>query len=260
MTRPGKSRRQRGKGSWKHQKGRPSQEPQEKALVIFAKAPVAGDVKTRLCPPLTPDEAASLHGTLVMDMVERMQSLKEFDRILAGSPSADHPFFLALGARNRIKIWQQVGEDLGARMAEAFHRALEAAYRHTIIIGTDIPGITSNLIKQASEALENHDVVLGPTMDGGYYLIGLRKEWPELFTEMPWSTSTVFAQTEKRIEALGGTVKFLPELRDLDTKTDLDSFIQESNNPQRAMFSTRTRNVLKELANRLRERSGEDHS
>ena len=121
---PSRTRRsgssQRGQG-----RNRPAPPPASAALIVFAKAPVAGHVKTRLCPPLTPDEAASLHGSLVLDLLERCQTVKGCDRILAGSPTPDHPFFGAMKTRFKIPIWDQVGNDLGARMAHAFHSALE---------------------------------------------------------------------------------------------------------------------------------------
>ncbi len=112
-------------------KGRRSLPPATSAIIVFAKAPVAGQVKTRLCPPLTPDEAASLHGSLVLDILERCQSLKEYDRILAGTPSPHHPFFRAMEARFKIPVWDQQGDDLGARMA----RRIQTGARITLSFG-----------------------------------------------------------------------------------------------------------------------------
>ncbi len=225
--------------------------PASAALIVFAKAPVAGYVKTRLCPPLTPDEAASLHGSLVLDLLERCQSLKGCDRILAGSPTPDHPFFGAMNTRFKIPIWDQVGDDLGARMAQAFHSALGSPYQSAIIIGTDIPDITAPLMTTAFKSLQDHDVVLGPTIDGGYYLIGLRTPVPELFEHIPWSTDKVFSLTQEKIQALGLSLKILPMLRDLDTVEDLHLFIQESKDRKNQTFSSRTKNVLQELEKRV---------
>src|SRR5919106_2141922 len=89
------------------------------ALVLFAKAPIPGEVKTRLCPPLTPDEAASLHGSFVLDALERSRATK-LDRFLACSPSSEHVFFKVLGERQGVRLIDQKGDDLGARMAAAF--------------------------------------------------------------------------------------------------------------------------------------------
>lgn len=228
-----------------------AQPPASTALIVFAKAPVAGQVKTRLCPPLTPDEAASLHGSLVLDLLERCHTLKGCDRILAGAPTPDHPFFGAMKARFKIPIWEQVGDDLGGRMAHAFQSALGSPYQSAIIIGTDIPGITASLITTASKSLQDHDMVLGPTVDGGYYLIGLRAPVPELFEHIPWSTDTVFSLTQEKAKAMGLSLKILPMLPDLDTIEDLQSFIQESKDRKNQTFSSRTKNVLLELEKRV---------
>lgn len=225
--------------------------PNSAALIIFAKAPVEGYVKTRLCPPLTPDEAASLHGSLVLDLLEKCKSLQACDRILAGAPTPEHPFFGAMKARFNIPIWGQVGPDLGSRMAHAFKLALGSPYQSVIIIGTDIPGITVSLISTALKNLQNHDIVVGPTVDGGYYLIGLRSPVPELFEQIPWSTDQVLSLTKEKAQSLRLSVKVLPMLRDLDTMEDLQDFIKESKDPKNQVFSSRTKNVLQELEKRI---------
>ncbi|HBP89101.1 MAG TPA: TIGR04282 family arsenosugar biosynthesis glycosyltransferase [Nitrospirales bacterium] len=228
--------------------------PASAAIIVFAKAPVAGQVKTRLCPPLTPDEAASLHGSLVLDILERCQSLKGYDRILAGTPSPHHPFFRAMEARFKIPVWDQQGEDLGARIAWVFKQALDVPYRSVVVTGTDIPGINGPLLTTALKSLQDHDVVLGPTVDGGYYLIGLRSYVPDLFKNIPWSTDQVYALTEQKVKMLGLSLKILPTLRDLDTVEDLHMCIRDSKDRQNQMFSSRTKNVLQELAIRLTNR------
>ena len=247
-------KRQSGSSTRGQGRNRPAPPPASTALIIFAKAPVAGQVKTRLCPPLTPDEAASLHGSLVLDLLDRCQSLKGIDRILAGAPTREHPFFGAMKTRFKIPVWDQVGDDLGARMAHAFQSALGSPYQSVLIVGTDIPGINVSLITTAFKSLQDHDIVLGPTVDGGYYLIGLRSPVPELFEHIPWSTDKVLSLTREKTQALDLSVKILPRLRDLDTVEDLQIFIQESKNPKNQVFSGRTRNVLQELALRLPKR------
>ncbi len=247
-------RRRPGSSQQGHGRTRPTARPNSSALIVFAKAPIEGYVKTRLCPPLTPDEAASLHGSLVLDLLERCQALKGCDRMLAGSPTPDHPFFGAMKTRFNIPICEQVGDDLGARMSHAFQSALGTSYQSAVIIGTDIPGITAQLISTALKALEDHDVVLGPTEDGGYYLIGLRSPTPKLFENIAWSTDAVFAQTQEKANAMGLSVKVLPMLRDLDTIEDLQAFIQESKDKQNQTFSSRTKNVLLELEKRVAQR------
>ena len=248
--RPSQARRS-GSSQRSHGRNLPAPPPASAALIVFAKAPVSGQVKTRLSPPLTPDEAASLHGSLVLDLLERCQSLKGCDRILAGAPTPEHPFFGAMKTRFKIPVWDQVGNDLGARMAHTFQSALGSPYHSVLIVGTDIPGITVPLISTAFKSLQDHDVVVGPTVDGGYYLIGLRSPVPELFENMPWSTDSVFALTQEKITALGLSLKILPMLRDLDTVEDLQVFIQESKDRKNQVFSSRTKNVLQELEKRV---------
>lgn len=226
-----------------------------KAIVVYAKAPIEGYVKTRLCPPLTGDEAASLHGSLVMDLLECCQVVKGCDRILAGAPTGQHPFFKAMETRFQVKLWEQSGEDLGARMAKTFQDGLRSAYQALVIVGTDIPGISPQLLTQAVSVLQNHDVVLGPTLDGGYYLIGLRKPVPELFQHIPWSTSQVCALTEQKVKALGLSLARLPTLRDIDTIEDVQAFIQELKRPGSTPISQRTKNVFMELEKRLKARA-----
>ena len=250
---PGKPSQARRPGSSQRSHGRnlPAPPPASAALIVFAKAPVAGQVKTRLSPPLTPDEAASLHGSLVLDLLERCQSLKGCDRILAGAPTPEHPFFGAMKTRFKIPVWDQVGHDLGGRMAHAFQAAFGSPYQAVLIVGTDIPGITVPLISIAFKSLQDHDVVVGPTVDGGYYLIGLRSPMPELFENIPWSTDTVFSLTQEKTTALGLSLKILPMLRDLDTVEDLQVFIQESKDRKSQVLSSRTKNVLQELEKRV---------
>ena len=136
-------------------------------------------------------------------------------------------------------------------MGHAFQSALGSPYQLAIIIGTDIPGITVSLISMAFKNLEDHDIVLGPTLDGGYYLVGLRAPTPGLFENIPWSTDTVFSLTQEKAQAMGLSLKILPMLRDLDTIGDLQAFIQESKDRKNQIFSSRTKNVLLELEKRV---------
>ncbi|WP_447969685.1 TIGR04282 family arsenosugar biosynthesis glycosyltransferase [Nitrospira sp. M1] len=229
-----------------------SPKPPESALIVFAKSPVPGSVKTRLCPPLTPDEAATLHGSLVMDTLERTKNLQGVDRILACAPSQQHPFFQAVSARQHIALWEQIpDDDLGARMAHAFSEAFTKNYTNAVMIGSDLPTISSEIIQQAVQGLRKHDVVIGPSHDGGYYLIGLKKPNPELFFDIPWSTHQVTALTKQKASDLGLSLTLLPVQRDLDTIEDLQFYIKESPNSLQKAVSSRTGQVFKTLGTRL---------
>lgn len=231
--------------------------PSESALIIFAKAPIPGQVKTRLCPPLTPDEAASLHGSLVLDMLERSRGVASMDRFLACAPSSDHVFFKILEERHGVRLITQTGDDLGARMARAMADAFASGYRHVLVIGTDLPTLPGSVFADAVKLLAAHDLVLGPTLDGGYYLIGLRMPAPELFTGIPWSTNRVLSLTREHAAAQGLHTALLPVRRDIDTVEDLAALIEETgvadgSQARGNALSPRTAGVLRLLASLVR--------
>lgn len=242
---PASSRRDR-----RQRKGGPPSGPAEGAIIIFAKAPVPGAVKTRMCPPLTPDEAASLHGSLVMDAVERTRPLRGFDVFLACTPGMDHPFFQTLAARHRLHLCDQVGEDLGQRMDHALTAVLTRGYAHALLAGTDIPNLSAGHYQRAKTLLQTTDVVLGPTEDGGYYLVGATRPVPALFAGIPWSTGRVLAESRARAEQAGLVVGLLDPERDLDTFDDVQAFLREEATPGTPALSTRTGNVLHTLMQR----------
>ncbi|RMH31167.1 MAG: glycosyltransferase [Nitrospirae bacterium] len=223
----------------------------QRTLVIFAKAPIPGQVKTRLCPPLTPDEAATLHGSMVMDTIERSRALRDVTRVLACTPTHTHPFFQALGARHPIVLWDQVGDDLGARLHHAVQTACDRGARSVILVGTDLPTFQTSLATEALKMLAQYDLVIGPTLDGGYYLLALKTPAPSLFSQIPWSTDQVRAWTEQAARELGFSIGMLPMQRDLDTIDDLHAFIEELHAQQASGISTRTARVLTTLAARL---------
>lgn len=235
------------------------------AFVIFAKAPIPGQVKTRLCPPLTPDEAATLHGSFVLDILERTKlattTLKlPCDRYLACAPSSTHVFFKIMEERHGVKVIDQVGDDLGARMNQVCESMFARGYSRVVMIGTDVPTIPLNHFGQAQDQLEHHDLVLGPALDGGYYLIGLKRKSPELFMGIPWSTSQVLKLTQDKAATIGLKTALLEPWRDVDTLSDLQALIEaniaDSKKPKNERtFSSRTAGVLETLAKRIRSRA-----
>ncbi len=235
------------------------------ALVIFAKAPVPGQVKTRLCPPLTPDEAATLHGSFVLDTLERTKAATAqfklpLDRYLACAPSSTQVFFKIMEERHGIKLIDQVGNDLGTRMAQAFENLFAQGYKHGLIVGTDVPSLPLEQYKQALTLLDSHDLVLGPALDGGYYLIGLNRSVPDLFTGIPWSTNQVLKLTQEKASALGLKSTLLAPWRDVDSIEDLQSLVEaatlDAKKPKRDQsFSSRTAGALQLIAKRLRSRA-----
>ena len=234
------------------------------ALVIFAKAPIPGEVNTRLCPPLTPDEAATLHGSFVLDMLERTKlaiaTLQlSFHRFLACAPSSELVFFKIMEERQGVRLLDQVGENLGQRMHRTFVDLFAKGYTHVIIMGTDVPTLPLSVYQEAFTMLGRSDVVLGPALDGGYYLIGLKQPAEQLFTGVPWSTDQVLAVTQQQANALGLSVELTTAWRDVDTIEDLQSLITECREDnkkpkQDRIFSMRTAGALQLLADRLKTR------
>ena len=234
------------------------------ALVIFTKAPIPGEVKTRLCPPLTPDEAATLHGSFVLDMLERSKTavakLKlPLDRYLACMPSSTLVFFKIMEERQSVKLIDQVGDDLGRRMQHTFETMFAKHYQRVFIVGTDVPSLPLDHYTQALALLEKNDLVLGPALDGGYYLIGLKRMAPDLFVGIPWSTDRVLEMTQEKATTLGLKTALLPPWRDVDTIEDLRALIATSaldaKKPKNEQsFSTRTAGTLQLLAKRLQSR------
>jgi rSAM/selenodomain-associated transferase 1 len=235
------------------------------ALVIFAKAPVPGQVKTRLCPPLTPDEAATLHGSFVIDALERTRTaVSKFrlpvDRYLACAPSSALAFFKIMEERHAVRLLDQQGDDLGAKMHTVCETLFARGYGQVVIIGTDVPSLPIDYYRQALDLLARQDLVFGPALDGGYYLIGLKHAAPELFHEIPWSTGRVLALTEEKAVRLGLSIGVLPEWRDVDTIEDLNALIEASRldgrkPKQEQSFSMRTAGALQLLAKRLPSRT-----
>jgi rSAM/selenodomain-associated transferase 1 len=191
-------------------------------ILIFAKAPVAGEVKTRVIPALGAQGAAHLHEQLARRCIAEACSAALCPVQLWCAPDAAHPFFAHCQKEFGVPLRTQQGEDLGARMAHASRTALETA-SYAVIIGTDCPDLTAHDLRAALDALQQgHDAVLGPAEDGGYVLLGLRRTAPLLFENMPWGTGQVLALTRARLKRLQWRWHELPARRDVDRPQDLD--------------------------------------
>lgn len=195
------------------------------ALVIFAKAPNAGEVKTRLQPMISKEAAARLSAALVEDIVE-MTGFLPVTRVLACSPSSDHPFFTELSRREKIKTIAQRGEDLGERLASAFDDLFAWGFENVVIVGSDSPTLPPEYLEEAFDRLESAPVVLGPAVDGGYYLVGAKQRTPEIFRDIVWGSEQVLAMTLARIREKGIRAHLLPFWYDVDQTEDL-AFLRE---------------------------------
>ena len=190
-------------------------------LIVFAKAPVAGQAKTRLMPALGAAGAASLAARLLERAVAAGMSAG-FDAVeLCATPDASHPAFGRLAARHAgLHLSVQGDGDLGARMHRALTRRLVRCDR-VLLIGTDAPALDAPALRTAAQALAGHDAVFVPALDGGYALVGLSRPQPDLFTSMPWSTRRVMAETRQRARRAGLRWTELPAVADIDEPADL---------------------------------------
>lgn len=192
-------------------------------LLVFTKAPVLGEVKTRLQPDFSAEQSLRLHKILVNNTLTSMSELNDFDIELCCSTNRQHTFFLNCENNFPIQLSDQLGEDLGERMAFAFSSALQR-YEKVIIIGTDCPELDGNYINDALKKLDDFDSVIGPAADGGYVLLGLKEFIPELFTNFSWGSDTVLKQTLKVLEELSCSYHELDILHDIDRSEDLHRY------------------------------------
>lgn len=198
-------------------------------LVVFGKVPEPGGTKTRLEPALGAEAAAELYRAFLDDTVETARSVPAARELwVPRHPEAER----RLGERYpglRLR-WQAAG-DLGDRLEAAFTAAFGEGAGRTVVVGSDHPTLPGRYLERAFADLGDADVALGPTTDGGYYAIGVRREaWPAaaaLFRDVPWSTPRVLATTRGRAEGAGLTVSELPEWYDVDEPRELDRLARD---------------------------------
>ena len=186
------------------------------ALLIFIKNPVLGKVKTRLAASIGDKNALKIYYRLLEQTRCETQTLA-CDKLLFYSEKIEND---AWPATNYQKYVQEKG-DLGLKMKVAFQKAFESGYEKVLIIGSDCAELKKEHIEMAFEALEKHDVVVGPANDGGYYLIGFQRLINEVFLNKTWSTAEVLNSTLQDLERLNKTYFLLPELIDVDNFEDL---------------------------------------
>ena len=225
-------------------------------LIIFAKEPRPGRVKTRLSPPLSPAAAAQLYHSFLLDISEEMARVPEVSLALAFKPPGDGGFFRESFAG--VEIFPQEGADLGERMARAFARGFAAGYGPVLLRGSDVPDLPGHVVSEARQVLATGEaqVVLGPCPDGGYYLVGLSSPQPELFRGPAWSSSTVLADTLALARQSGLKVHLLPPWPDIDTYADLVEFLRRPRSGPGGRSFLEARRLLGLTANRKPEPEG----
>lgn len=190
-----------------------------KRLGIFVRDPVPGAVKTRLAPPLSPQEACALYEAFLRDLFRRVRALHSVRVTVFRAGEA--PDRLAPLVPKGWSVEPQRGADLGERLAEATGRLLAGEDARAVVIGSDSPDVPVQTIRRAFQRIKHKDVALGPASDGGYYLIGLRRPAPGLFEGVPWGTPAVLEGTLANVERLGLSLAVLPVWYDVDDEASL---------------------------------------
>jgi rSAM/selenodomain-associated transferase 1 len=191
------------------------------AIVIMAREPVPGNVKTRLVPPLNPNIAAKLYNAFLLDKIEQVRRIQEVDHFIAFTPSKSKSFFKKMSYPG-FSLIPQNGSDLGERLDNVSAYLFKDGYKKVVITDSDSPNLPIKFIIESLDILDDSDIVLGPTVDGGYYLIGLKDRIPAIFQDIPWSTSKVAAITIEKATRQGKKISKLKEWYDVDTIEDIN--------------------------------------
>lgn len=206
-------------------------------VLVFAKPAVPGAVKTRLVPPLSPAAAAELHLALLDDVLATAKGAagRAVELCVAGGPDAHRDFGLRYPG---LEVAGQRGRDLGARLANAFADSFRRGFARTLILGSDHPTLPAKHVSRGLAELRARDLVFGPSSDGGYYAVGVRRAaWPAseaVFQDIPWSTSRVLEASLAQARASGLSYALLPEWYDVDRPQDLER-LREDLDPRSAV-------------------------
>ncbi|MHC4571108.1 MAG: TIGR04282 family arsenosugar biosynthesis glycosyltransferase [Planctomycetota bacterium] len=199
-------------------------------ILFFLKYPTIGQVKTRLSAELNSQIAISLYKNFILDILSTLQKLNLPFKIFFYPDVAQEKLTEWLG--QQYSYLPQCGENLGERMKNAFLNTFNDNFSRIVIIGSDSPDLSADLLRQAFQVLESHDAVIGPASDGGYYLLGFSKKvfLPEAFDNISWSTDSVFEQTVNVLNQHRRKIYFLPQWYDVDTLDDLKSLLLRNKN------------------------------
>ncbi len=208
------------------------------SILVMAREPAPGRVKTRLSPPLSHQLASYLYEAMLSDTIDIVISLKGAGMYLFVEPQ-NSPYFDRYGGMG-ISILPQSGINLGEKMENAAKLVWEQSKNPLIIIGTDIPLLTPSIITRSVAMLESTDIVIGPCDDGGYYLIGMRDFTSVPFQQIPWSTDRVLKSTIAKLEEGALSFSFTEELFDIDTARDIEKYVQHiAKKPNTPLLRTR---------------------
>ncbi|MBI4639890.1 MAG: TIGR04282 family arsenosugar biosynthesis glycosyltransferase [Candidatus Tectomicrobia bacterium] len=242
----------------------PGNSPEEhgsSVLAIMAKWPQVGQVKTRLCPPLTFEQATHLYRGFLLDTLMFITALRQVKLAVAFTPPDSEAAFRKV-LPSSIVLFPQQGNDLGERLSHLMIELFRQGYKKVVITSTDSPTLPAEFLQQAFDLLTTHRVVLGPCDDGGYYLIGSDAPYPSLFRDITWSTEHVLAETLERAQASDLQVALLPSWYDIDQGEDLIRLWNDARQlrQQGAMWPHHTLAYLETLEGQLFTRGAADGS
>lgn len=196
----------------------------KKGLIVFAREPLPGKVKTRLAASLGNEVSAEIYERMLREVLQAACQLNDVDTVVYWSARKESLPLLAEQYKCRSLL--QTGVDLGQRMQAAFEEMFSGGHAPCCIIGSDAPDLPVAYIQDAYRLLDEQDtdVVLGPSRDGGYYLLGMKRIMPQLFTNITWSSSVVLEQSLAAAMKSGLSTTLLPEWQDIDTIDDLQAY------------------------------------
>lgn len=211
------------------------------SVIVFSKYPREGKVKTRLAKSLGDRFAVDFYRFCAEHVFNECRKLIQHDiKVYVFYPDENDKDEMKDWIPREFILYNQIGRTLGDRIKNAFNLVFNNGADDALIIGTDIPDISSELIMNGIKYLQKNDVVLGPSLDGGYYLLGMNQFYKNLFNDIKWSTSSVLNQTLKNASNGCLMIKLLPELADIDTEKDLLNWIRNdgdtADNPLRIKF------------------------
>ncbi|MBU3129903.1 TIGR04282 family arsenosugar biosynthesis glycosyltransferase [Clostridium tagluense] len=197
------------------------------ALILMTRIPIAGMTKTRLMKVLTGEECAEIHRCFLLDLFKMVSELRQIADIYVTYTPENSLYLMADIIPSFIDSFPQKGYDIGERMDNSIQKLLNKGYSKVILIGSDIPSLQSEDIKKAYEELEDKDICIGPTNDGGYYLVGMKKRCRDIFSSnLKWGYKSVFEATVSIANNLGLKVGLVAKLSDIDEKEDIEDFMK----------------------------------
>lgn len=208
-------------------------------LIIIAKEPQIGTTKTRLSPPFKLSEAAELFEALLLDTIDLASSINEIDLAMAVTPPESIEYFERKTPKGTI-LMPVICVDIGDCLKQVFEKLFQLGYPKVLAFNSDGPSLPQEYIHKAIHLLDVHDVVYGPSEDGGYYLAGLKKVYPKIFNEIKWSTSQVLEQSLAKAGKENLRVSLLPKWYDVDTAEDLMRLMEDiRSHPENQLKHTR---------------------